>query len=613
MGVAAAVLLGMVAPVVAGADVFVNDASTAGDLAVPGCATMGAGVASAPCGSCERPCATPQLAYDANPVGPGDTLYLNAGTYLGPSGACMLDLKDPAKAGASGRPLTVMGFVDGLGCARRDASGKPLVLLDGNGQSTGGACIGVSFVTLRGVGITHTAFPGPVEPFGDAVRLVSLTGIDGFVLSGLDIFGLADNSMVNAIDVDDDQPICNGCEISFNRLHDLGNTDGAIWVDGTGGVVVKNNEVVASAQAATAASAAISVSGAPSAQILNNLVRDNATVGISVSSPCRSACAVSRNSVGVVIRNNTLVHDSTAQATGCEVELSGSSVVDVRNNVLVPSSGRKAICIDSLAIGTSDYNDFELAAPGSRAGFQGTSTYPTLVDWQLHPGATDAHSLSIPALFVSASDLHLMSQAGHWAPTGFVADAASSRLLDAGDPASSSDLEPAPNGGRIELGAFGNTPQASATPVTFTRVAGDTQTGETEGALAEPFTVSVVETQTGRAARGVVVQFEPTWGKGQVNPALATTDAAGRASTTVTLGAAGSHGFLASIPTAPGAGTLTFTAIAAATPDAGAGACVRQVTVKVASGCESAPGSALPILALSALVLWGARWRRRSS
>jgi len=36
-------------------------------------------------------------------------------------------------------------------------------------------------------------------------------------------------------------------------------------------------------------------------------------------------------------------------------------------------------------------------------------------------------------------------------------------LIDAGDPASAYDNEPAPNGKRVNLGAYGNTPQASKT------------------------------------------------------------------------------------------------------------------------------------------------------
>lgn len=65
-------------------------------------------------------------------------------------------------------------------------------------------------------------------------------------------------------------------------------------------------------------------------------------------------------------------------------------------------------------------------------------------------------------LFASASypyDAHLKSMAGRWDPTLglWVTDAVSSPCIDAGDPASDYSLEPANNGGQINLGRYGNT------------------------------------------------------------------------------------------------------------------------------------------------------------
>ncbi|TFH17976.1 MAG: DUF2341 domain-containing protein [Lentisphaerales bacterium] len=60
-------------------------------------------------------------------------------------------------------------------------------------------------------------------------------------------------------------------------------------------------------------------------------------------------------------------------------------------------------------------------------------------------------------------DYHLESTDGHW-ESGFGTwsnDVASSPSIDAGNPASSWANEPSPNGGRINIGAYGNTPEAS--------------------------------------------------------------------------------------------------------------------------------------------------------
>jgi len=66
-----------------------------------------------------------------------------------------------------------------------------------------------------------------------------------------------------------------------------------------------------------------------------------------------------------------------------------------------------------------------------------------------------------------ANDYHLRSTAGRFDPLAnggvgaFVIDAEDSRAIDAGDPAADFSVEPFPNGGRANLGAYGNTAEAS--------------------------------------------------------------------------------------------------------------------------------------------------------
>jgi hypothetical protein len=60
-------------------------------------------------------------------------------------------------------------------------------------------------------------------------------------------------------------------------------------------------------------------------------------------------------------------------------------------------------------------------------------------------------------------DFHLRSQAGRWSPdtNTWVKDTVTSPCIDAGDPLSPFAREPKPNGGRINMGAYGNTREAS--------------------------------------------------------------------------------------------------------------------------------------------------------
>ncbi len=72
-------------------------------------------------------------------------------------------------------------------------------------------------------------------------------------------------------------------------------------------------------------------------------------------------------------------------------------------------------------------------------------------------------NISLDPLFADGlrSDFHEQSQFGRWTPGGWVTDAVTSPCINAGDPASDFSLEPAPNGGRINMGAYGDTDQAS--------------------------------------------------------------------------------------------------------------------------------------------------------
>lgn len=76
-------------------------------------------------------------------------------------------------------------------------------------------------------------------------------------------------------------------------------------------------------------------------------------------------------------------------------------------------------------------------------------------------------------------DYHLCSQAGHWDRQSqtWVQDNVTSLCIDAGDPNSPIGVEPFPNGGRANIGAYGVSDEASKTyfgkPVCETIIAGD--------------------------------------------------------------------------------------------------------------------------------------------
>ena len=70
---------------------------------------------------------------------------------------------------------------------------------------------------------------------------------------------------------------------------------------------------------------------------------------------------------------------------------------------------------------------------------------------------------SVDPLFVdpNAHDFHLKSTHGHWTPGGYVKDSADSPGLRSGDPAGPTSNNPPQAGNRSELGAYGNSAEAS--------------------------------------------------------------------------------------------------------------------------------------------------------
>ena len=98
------------------------------------------------------------------------------------------------------------------------------------------------------------------------------------------------------------------------------------------------------------------------------------------------------------------------------------------------------------------------------ADFSGTVMYSNV-----YGGWTGEGNIDIEPQFADAAggDYHLKSQAGRWDPAAndgagaWLADDVTSPCIDAGNPADFVADEPTPNGGRVNMGAYGSTAQAS--------------------------------------------------------------------------------------------------------------------------------------------------------
>ena len=197
--------------------------------------------------------------------------------------------------------------------------------------------------------------------------------------------------------------------------------------------------------------------------------RNCAVIGVTNALAFGAALKVSTHS-------NLVWEGGVMWSNGVAIEASGSQI-NVTNSTF--SSFGSTSLVYSLSANSSiraNFNNYHLV-DGAQMGRGGTYLgggtvllaplyYQHLSAWT-RSTSNDQHSLSHDPLFANpaALDFHVMSQGGRWAPgTGVVYDAATSPLVDAGDPASAFTNEAPPHGDRRNIGMYGDTGQASQTP-----------------------------------------------------------------------------------------------------------------------------------------------------
>ncbi len=287
-----------------------------------------------------------------------------------------------------------------------------------------------------------------------------------------------------------------------------------------GGVTVSQNVVFGNTNGIQA-SGAVSVDGnrvynqldtgivVTSTPVERNVIYNNQSGVRASSSTVRNNLVYANSQRGVQVDGTSQVLNNTIhQHAGEVLRASNAPGTQVLNNILwANGAGSFAMVVTSETTPTivTDYNLFYLTA-GGQAGVWGTGTAGDLARLQLTSGK-NPNSLSADPLFVDADgadnvlgysntsndgrddDFHLQSpfgsfKGGAFAPvatgsgTGVPAalvgaysnDVNQSPAIDAGRPGDSFVNEPAPNGNALNIGAFGNTSQASKSPTSYVNV-----------------------------------------------------------------------------------------------------------------------------------------------
>ncbi|MCK4532272.1 right-handed parallel beta-helix repeat-containing protein [bacterium] len=152
--------------------------------------------------------------------------------------------------------------------------------------------------------------------------------------------------------------------------------------------------------------------------ITNNFIYDNSGWGIAIEGPAPYGYVVT-------ITLNTIVNSGVGL-------YNSNYVINAENNIFVNNALSGNI--------QSSYNNFWNS--GTPSGTGDISIEPLFADLTNH-------------------DFHLKSTEGRWNGSTWVTDSISSLCIDAGNPDSAYSNEPSPNGNGINMGAYGNTTEAS--------------------------------------------------------------------------------------------------------------------------------------------------------
>ncbi len=226
---------------------------------------------------------------------------------------------------------------------------------------------------------------------------------------------------------------------------------------------------------------------AANSSLVNNLIYSNLVSGVRIA-----------GASDVQIVNNT-IFETRGDAVRAE---NSAKNISLSNNILMVDSGYGInVSANSQSGFQSDYNLLHATGTG-KIGFWQSLGRQTLFDWR-SATFTDSNSVSQVPLFVDANgaddllgfqnvnsdgrddDFHLQSLFGsyhggglapvrsatsglpEWQLPSLILDASHSIGIDRGSASQTFANEPSPNGGFVNIGAYGNTAQASLSPTEY--------------------------------------------------------------------------------------------------------------------------------------------------
>jgi parallel beta-helix repeat protein len=369
----------------------------------------------------------------------------------------------------------------GAGVHFREAGGSLTDnLLDENSLGDAVLCW-ICSPLISGNTVAHTRRAGPYDLGGPGIRLdqSSPTITDNTINA---------NEGEGIVFTSSGQPLIEG-----NRVTDNGAVGVSAFAEGSHVVVIRGNTITGNAQTSGTSGGVCVVGG--SILVQDNLLSANHGSGIQLHGDADTL--VSGNTItgnvatfgagvevsafsGGIVRNNLIAWNDGGTASfskGAGVFCKGGADTVLTNNTIAFNkagdgsniwlSYHTAVSLTSCIIafgrqGEGIYDEGVTYASISHCDVFGNegSNYDGMPD----PTGTNGNISEDPLLAdPDNGDFHLRSLAGRWNPltSAWVTDAIHSPCIDAGDPIFDYSYEPLPNGLRVNMGAYGNTDEAS--------------------------------------------------------------------------------------------------------------------------------------------------------
>ena len=222
------------------------------------------------------------------------------------------------------------------------------------------------------------------------------------------------------------------------RGNDLGGSQSGCWIQqSVRNAIFENNTITGTTRAAIY----IYPQGPmTNVTVRNNRIYDNKRDGIWTLEYHHA------QGISPVNITNNIIYYNNRDGIRMETE---RVALNITNNIITDNGGYGINNIASNISWSHSFNDFWNNTQGK---YNGTTEGGGEIE--VDPNFADAEN----------GDFHLKSTGGHWNGSTWVHDDVTSPCIDAGDPAADYSNEPEPNGGRINMGAYGNTVEASKSP-----------------------------------------------------------------------------------------------------------------------------------------------------